>query len=247
MSPARGLRPRPAPPPVTWPPTSARLIRWDRIGSDDGRLVDRAVANKATRRVHDRPVTPVGARSLRLVRPARRQRPTRDARRPPTRRRRPGAARRFVPDRAVRRSSATGPPLSTPTILVGSGAGCVPTSRGTGCTCSPGRRKPASGLCSYMIFARTPKTSSRSCSTTGPACTGVMPSKRRWASSAGWPPQHGRATDYDVSTLSGRRVRGSTTPDGLVALLTFLAEIQPTRSSHGAAWPLHPPLSGGAW
>jgi hypothetical protein len=43
-------------------------------------------------------------------------------------------------------------------------------------------------------------------------------------------------TDYDVSTLSGRRVRGSTTPDGLVALLTFLAETQPTRSSnHGAA------------
>jgi hypothetical protein len=40
----------------------------------------------------------------------------------------------------------------------------------------------------------------------------------------------GGATDYDVCTLSGRRVRGSTTPDGLVALLTFLAEVQPTRS-----------------
>ena len=40
----------------------------------------------------------------------------------------------------------------------------------------------------------------------------------------------GHATDYDVSTLSGRRVRGSTTPDGLVALLTFLAETQPTRA-----------------
>ena len=36
----------------------------------------------------------------------------------------------------------------------------------------------------------------------------------------------GRTTDYDVSTLSGRRVRGRTTPDGLVALLSFLAEIQ---------------------
>jgi uncharacterized protein (DUF58 family) len=40
----------------------------------------------------------------------------------------------------------------------------------------------------------------------------------------------GRAMDYDVSTLSGRRVRGSTTPYGLVALLTFLAETRPTRS-----------------
>ena len=40
-------------------------------------------------------------------------------------------------------------------------------------------------------------------------------------------PAKGHATDYDVSTLSGRRVRGSTTPDGLVALLTFLAETQP--------------------
>jgi hypothetical protein len=46
----------------------------------------------------------------------------------------------------------------------------------------------------------------------------------------------GRGADYDVSTLSGRRVRGSTTPDGLVPLLTFLAETQPTRSSdHPAA------------
>jgi len=44
----------------------------------------------------------------------------------------------------------------------------------------------------------------------------------------------GRGTDYDVSTLSGRRVRGSTTPDGLVALLTFLADTQPTRSSNHA-------------
>lgn len=44
-------------------------------------------------------------------------------------------------------------------------------------------------------------------------------------------PSHARGTNYDVSTLSGRRVRGSTTPDGLVALLTFLAETQPTRSS----------------
>lgn len=44
----------------------------------------------------------------------------------------------------------------------------------------------------------------------------------------------GSGTDYDVSTLSGRRVCGSTTPDGLVALLTFLAETQPTRSSEPA-------------
>jgi len=41
----------------------------------------------------------------------------------------------------------------------------------------------------------------------------------------------GRAADYDVSTLSGRRVRGPTTPEGLVALETFLAEVRPTRSS----------------
>jgi hypothetical protein len=48
----------------------------------------------------------------------------------------------------------------------------------------------------------------------------------------------GGATDYDVSTLSGRRVNGSTTPEGLVALLTFLAEVQPThprRSGAGVA------------
>jgi uncharacterized protein (DUF58 family) len=44
----------------------------------------------------------------------------------------------------------------------------------------------------------------------------------------------GRGTDYDVSTLSGRRVRGSITPDGLVALLTFLADTQPTRSNQRA-------------
>ncbi len=43
----------------------------------------------------------------------------------------------------------------------------------------------------------------------------------------------GPGTHYDVSTLSGRRVRDSTTADGLVALLTFLAETQPTRSSGG--------------
>jgi uncharacterized protein (DUF58 family) len=41
----------------------------------------------------------------------------------------------------------------------------------------------------------------------------------------------GQGTHYDVSTLSGRRVRDSTTGDGLVALLTFLAEARPTRSS----------------
>ena len=52
----------------------------------------------------------------------------------------------------------------------------------------------------------------------------------------------GRGTNYDVSTLSGRRVRGSTTPDGMVALLTFLAETQPTRSSnHDAAFASPPP------
>jgi hypothetical protein len=55
----------------------------------------------------------------------------------------------------------------------------------------------------------------------------------------------GRASDYDVSTLSGRRVRGSTTPDGLVALLTFLAETRPTRSRRGGAWPASA-LSAGA-
>ena len=54
----------------------------------------------------------------------------------------------------------------------------------------------------------------------------------------------GRSTDYDVSTLSGRRVRGSTTPDGFVALLTFLAETQPTRSSNRAAASSSSPLSG---
>ena len=43
------------------------------------------------------------------------------------------------------------------------------------------------------------------------------------------------ATDYDVTALSGRRVHGTTTADGLVALLTFLAETQPTRSPHNAA------------
>jgi hypothetical protein len=45
----------------------------------------------------------------------------------------------------------------------------------------------------------------------------------------------GGATDYDLQTLSGRRIRGSTTPDGLVALLTFLAEVQPTRAHRGGA------------
>ena len=45
----------------------------------------------------------------------------------------------------------------------------------------------------------------------------------------------GQGTHYDVSTLSGRRVRDSTTGDGLVALLTFLAETQPTRSSAAVA------------
>jgi uncharacterized protein (DUF58 family) len=55
----------------------------------------------------------------------------------------------------------------------------------------------------------------------------------------------GRATDYDVSTLSGRRVRGSTTPDGLVALFTFLAETRPTRSGSNAV-PAAITLPGGA-
>ncbi len=54
----------------------------------------------------------------------------------------------------------------------------------------------------------------------------------------------GRGTDYDVSTLSGRRVRGSTTPDGLVALLTFLAETQPTRSSDHVGAPASPLPTG---
>jgi uncharacterized protein (DUF58 family) len=43
----------------------------------------------------------------------------------------------------------------------------------------------------------------------------------------------GRTTDYEVSTLSGRRVSGSTTPDGLVDLATFLAETQPRRTAAG--------------
>jgi hypothetical protein len=47
----------------------------------------------------------------------------------------------------------------------------------------------------------------------------------------------GRTTDYDVSTFSGRRVHGSTSPDGLVALLEFLADTQPTRSNYDADSP----------
>ena len=54
----------------------------------------------------------------------------------------------------------------------------------------------------------------------------------------------GRGTDYDVSTFSARRVRGSTTPDGLVALLTFLAETQPTRSSNQASASAFPVPTG---
>jgi Protein of unknown function DUF58 len=54
----------------------------------------------------------------------------------------------------------------------------------------------------------------------------------------------GRATNYDVATLSGRRVWGSTTPDGLVPLLTFLAETQPTRSSHHAGTSAFPHPTG---
>jgi uncharacterized protein (DUF58 family) len=50
----------------------------------------------------------------------------------------------------------------------------------------------------------------------------------------------GSAIDYDVSTLSGRGVRGSTTPDGLVALATFLAETQPTRAAAQSALPALP-------
>jgi uncharacterized protein (DUF58 family) len=55
----------------------------------------------------------------------------------------------------------------------------------------------------------------------------------------------GQGAHYDVSTLSGRRVRDSTTADGLVALLTFLAETRPTRwSAEVAASAL--PLPAGA-
>jgi uncharacterized protein (DUF58 family) len=39
----------------------------------------------------------------------------------------------------------------------------------------------------------------------------------------------GQTTDFEVSTFSGRRLRGSTTPDGLVDLAVFLAQIQPMR------------------
>ena len=43
------------------------------------------------------------------------------------------------------------------------------------------------------------------------------------------------ATDYDVSTFTGRHVQGSTTPDGLAALLLFLAETQPRRPAPDTA------------
>jgi uncharacterized protein (DUF58 family) len=56
----------------------------------------------------------------------------------------------------------------------------------------------------------------------------------------------GGATDYDLSTLSGRRVRGATTPDGLAELLTFLAETQPTRSSQLGGPPGSSSLPSGA-
>jgi uncharacterized protein (DUF58 family) len=45
--------------------------------------------------------------------------------------------------------------------------------------------------------------------------------------------RHG--SSYDVGTLSGLRVQGTTTPDGLVALLRFLAGARPTRSNNSAA------------
>jgi uncharacterized protein (DUF58 family) len=43
----------------------------------------------------------------------------------------------------------------------------------------------------------------------------------------------GLTTDFEVSTLSGRQLRGSTTPEGLVDLATFLAETQPSRRGGG--------------
>jgi uncharacterized protein (DUF58 family) len=50
-------------------------------------------------------------------------------------------------------------------------------------------------------------------------------------------------SDYDVSTFSGRRVRASTTPDGLVVLLTFLAGTQPVRANdHAGGSPSDTPL-----
>ncbi len=52
------------------------------------------------------------------------------------------------------------------------------------------------------------------------------------------------ATDYDVTALSGRRVHGTTTADGLVALLTFLAEAQPTRAAHAGPHAAAPPPNG---
>jgi uncharacterized protein (DUF58 family) len=54
----------------------------------------------------------------------------------------------------------------------------------------------------------------------------------------------GRATDYDVSTLSGRQLRGSTTPDGLVDLAAFLAETQPIRTGAGGVPLVVPGRSG---
>jgi uncharacterized protein (DUF58 family) len=57
-------------------------------------------------------------------------------------------------------------------------------------------------------------------------------------------PAEGQGTRYDVSTLSGRRVRESTTPDGLVALLTFLAETRPTHMSTRSATSAVPLTTG---
>jgi uncharacterized protein (DUF58 family) len=56
----------------------------------------------------------------------------------------------------------------------------------------------------------------------------------------------GRATDYDVSTFTGRQVQGSTTPDGLAALLLFLAETQPRRPTPETSPSAVPTPPGGA-
>jgi uncharacterized protein (DUF58 family) len=48
----------------------------------------------------------------------------------------------------------------------------------------------------------------------------------------------GQTMEYEVSTLSGRRLRGSTTPDGLADLAVFLAETQPIHTRVDGILPL---------
>ena len=118
-------------------------------------------------------------------------------------------------------------------IPVVSGAGCDPTSPGTVCTCFPGRQKLGSAPFSFMTSARTP---SDVVTIVFDDRAGVHRrdafEKALGAVSDLPPPQKGgpRTTTSPRSRVAGSE--GSTTPDGLVALLTFLAETQPTRSSN---------------